>query len=119
MEPKIPTGSIVLVNRYSNSFAPGDIVTYTHAGQTVTHRIVKKNNDEYILKGDANRTADLGIVKETDIKGKVILAIPFLGTILIYAKNYFVFVVPIILVPNIFKISKKRKKGEKIYENKN
>ena len=110
MEPEIPTGSIVFVN---NSFAPGDIVTYTHAGQTVTHRILKKTGDEYILKGDANRTADLGIVKETDIQGKVILVIPFLGTILIYARNYFIFAVPIILISNIFKIRKKRKKETK------
>ena len=64
MEPKIPTGSIVIVTNIYKSYDFGDVITYKKSEQYITHRIVSKLNREYITKGDANRTIDLCRVKK-------------------------------------------------------
>lgn len=87
MEPKMPTGSLIFVDRDVDPAAMkvGDIVTYLSAksGQ-VTHRIVNVtmgvNGPEYQTKGDANNNADEGVVLPSQVQGRVITTIPHAGS---------------------------------------
>lgn len=66
----------------------GDIITFSstdarYTGLTVTHRILKVNTDNGVIsfktKGDNNTTPDDAEVVGTNIFGKVIFVIPWLG----------------------------------------
>ena len=70
MEDGIHTGDYILVLKKSD-YKIGDIVTYEKEGYHITHRIIKKNNNKIITKGDANNTPD-DEIKADRIIGKVI-----------------------------------------------
>ncbi len=70
MEDGIHTGDYILIYK-KNNYKVGDIVTFKKEGYHVTHRIIKKNGNKVITKGDANNTADEEI-KVSSIVGKVI-----------------------------------------------
>ena len=104
MEPSINVGGIVVV-KPSNSYAPGDVITYgedTPDQIPTTHRIVSERVAEgvalYTTKGDANDSNDPGEVRESEIIGKVLFDIPYLGYLLDFARQPLGFVL-IIGVP--------------------
>ena len=70
MEDGIHTGDYILIYK-KNNYKVGDIVTFKKEGYHVTHRIIKKNGNKVITKGDANNTPDEEI-KVSSIVGKVI-----------------------------------------------
>ena len=70
MEDGIHTGDYILIYK-KNNYKVGDIVTFKKEGYHVTHRIIQKNGNKVITKGDANNTADEEI-KVSSIVGKVI-----------------------------------------------
>ncbi len=80
MKPSINIGDYIVVKEKKEYFE-GDIVIYNDEDNTmVTHRIIDKNNQEFITKGDNNNIADKPITKDK-IKGKVILVLPVIGSI--------------------------------------
>lgn len=86
MEPAIRTGSIIYVKWVSPSILKeGDTITYRIHGNTtqVTHRVVKNNIEQkyLITKGDANDINDAHPVSYTDVQGKVLVSVPWLGWI--------------------------------------
>ncbi len=85
MEPEIPVNSLAYVSSIEfDELKTGDIITYVaEDGVTVTHRIVSIDNSERMLrlKGDNNEFPDALSVKESQVLGKVIFTIPFLGHI--------------------------------------
>lgn len=91
MQPTIPQGSIIYVQKNS-TYDRGDIIAFENkAKQTVTHRVVekiqKKDGVFYKTKGDANNTADQELVAEKEIVGKNIFSIPYVGKITIFLKT--------------------------------
>ena len=70
MEDEIHVGDYILIIK-KNNYKVGDIVTYTKEDYYVTHRIVEKNGNKVITKGDANNIVDEEITA-SDIVGKVI-----------------------------------------------
>lgn len=70
MEDGIHVGDYILIVK-RNNYKVGDIVTYTKEDYYVTHRIVEKNGNKVITKGDANNVVDEEI-NVSDIVGKVI-----------------------------------------------
>ena len=81
MQPTIEVGSLGIVKEQS-SYKEGDIVTYIKDNTLITHRIKEiKSKEEIIVQGDANNIADEPI-REEMIEGKIIIAIPYLGSIL-------------------------------------
>ncbi len=82
MEDGIHVGDYILTYT-CEEYHIGDVVTYNTDGYFVTHRIIKKDNDKVITKGDANNTEDEGI-NVTDIKGKVILSGGILNIVIDY-----------------------------------
>lgn len=79
MEPKIPTGSVVIVDGRKKEWHPGEVITYRRGNMVVTHRIVEKREEGYRTKGDANEEEDAGIVSEKQGIGNVIAVLPWIG----------------------------------------
>ncbi len=85
MEPEYPVGSVIYIqNLPADKLKVGDSITYDRGGATVTHRIVEIKNDPqtglaFKTKGDANKTADDGEIRPSQIMGKALFGIPVLG----------------------------------------
>ena len=70
MEEDIHTGDYILIFKKSD-YKVGDIVTYKKENYHITHRIIKKDGNKIITKGDANNTPDEEINSKSII-GKVL-----------------------------------------------
>ena len=92
MEPTIQTGGIV-VDKPESAYHVGDIVTFgldTKTQVPTTHRIIAIGsgpNPVYTTKGDANDAADPTNTHLSDIHGKVILTVPYVGYLLDFARK--------------------------------
>lgn len=86
MEPEIPTGAVVFTKEEDFSPKIGDIITFHNGDTVVTHRIIKKENSIFITKGDANKTADPVPVKASQIIGRVVFYLPYLGYVIHFLK---------------------------------
>ena len=94
MEPIIHVGSMI-VSRPQKEYVKNDIITFylpeNNYKETVTHRIhdIKTENGEsvYVTKGDANNTPDTGIIKKSNIFGKLLFSVPYIGYIIAYSRT--------------------------------
>lgn len=98
MEPAIKLGSVVVIQPKEN-YQEGDIITFKKESErnvlnprtTTTHRIieVKQENNKilYTTKGDANDSTDGTPVDKDLVLGKMLLAIPYLGYPVAFAKT--------------------------------
>ena len=77
MEPELSVGDLVIVAA-SNDYKVKDVIVFQEGRAGITHRIVSISGDEFVTRGDANNTEDSPISR-AQIKGKVVLAIPFVG----------------------------------------
>ena len=73
MEPAIRINDIVIV-KLTDDVNQNDIITYKLENNFITHRVVKKTDEEIITKGDANNTEDNPITQDM-IVGKVVYII--------------------------------------------
>lgn len=79
MEPTLRTGSLAYIDSQTE-IEKGDIITYLlQDGSAVTHRIVRIENQNFITKGDANKSEDISPVTKNMVIGKYIFSIPYLG----------------------------------------
>lgn len=103
MEPTINVYDVVLVRKTSvGKLKNGDIITFysnnSYFGDTpITHRIVKKDSDNFVVKGDNNQNVDNDKVSPDNIIGKVILIIPSLGKLQFFLASKKGFVLAIII----------------------
>lgn len=74
MKDAINEGDVVVV-KINSDFNEGDIITYMSGKDFVTHRVIEKNDDYVITKGDNNNTNDKPIDNSL-ILGKVTKIIP-------------------------------------------
>jgi signal peptidase I len=93
MEPTIKVGSIVVI-KPEGAYKVGDIITFgkdTKKEIPTTHRIVASKVESgvmiYTTKGDANEDKDTKEVKQSEIIGRVIFSVPYLGYIIDFAKK--------------------------------
>lgn len=70
MEDTIKIKDIVIV-KLTKDIKENDIITYKSGEDFVTHRVIKKTNEEIITKGDANNSEDKPITLN-DVVGKVV-----------------------------------------------
>ena len=96
MEPAIPRGSLVLVRGSSPyALAVGDVVTFEHQGQVVTHRLASVDDAAgtrvFTTKGDANAMVDPDQVAFYGEVGLVEAQVPLagyaLGIVQAYARS--------------------------------
>ena len=104
MQDEIPKGSFILVrNLDPNALNIGDTITYMRDRNTsVTHKIIEIHENYansgargFVTKGVNNANPDSDVVIESSVVGKVILAIPGLGAMMLYlaANVYIVFII--------------------------
>ena len=88
MEPALSPGDVVIVDA-SGPVGVGDVITYRTAGDSVptTHRVVGAVDGGYETKGDANENADAGVVAPEAVIGQVILTIPLVGHVILWANT--------------------------------
>lgn len=92
MEPAIHTGSLIFA-KPAGQYDVDDVVTRRTNDPkiTITHRIISKEEKYgqivFRTKGDANDAQDMETVRESDIIGKEIVSVPFLGYPISYAKT--------------------------------
>ena len=82
MEDGIHVGDYILIYKKDN-YNIGDIVTYEKDGYHVTHRIIKKNGNKIVTKGDANNIED-DEINVRSIVGKVIYSGGYLNFVIDY-----------------------------------
>lgn len=77
MEPTLGVQDMIIV-READSYGVDDIVVYQSGRSLIVHRIIAKDGETVVTKGDANNVEDepVGI---SAIKGKVIAHIPGVG----------------------------------------
>ena len=93
MEPAIKTGALVVI-KPSDEYRVDDVIMFGEDTKTkvpTTHRIVadevRSGVFYYTTKGDANEDPDPQQVKQSEVIGKVLFSIPYLGYVLDFAKN--------------------------------
>ncbi len=93
MEPTIKTGALTVVKPFTK-YAVGDVIMFgpdTKTEVPTTHRIiadeVRSGVFYYTTKGDANEDPDPQPVRQSEVIGKVLLDIPYLGYLLDFAKK--------------------------------
>lgn len=79
MEPTIMTDELIIV-KAEDRYAKEDVVVYQSGKMLIVHRIVEIDGETVITRGDANNTDDAPI-EMTQIKGKVIAHIPYVGAL--------------------------------------
>ena len=101
METQIPEGSLVFV-RQAQEYSERDVITARLSnGNTFTHRIISVDRENQLVytKGDANPSPDRLPTSFSDIIGKVIFTLPYLGLLsLNLNSNTVVFVLAAVLI---------------------
>ena len=116
MEPNIRLGDVVIVkNAKQEDIQLGDVITFKRQNDTITHRIIDKEENgeqvKFVTKGDNNNIEDEERIKIEQIKGKVVLRVPYLGHLITLLENQIVFllILFIILIICFFKLRKYEK----------
>ncbi len=85
MEPEFSQGDLIIVKEME-TYNQDEIVVFQKEDTLVVHRIIQIDDETITTKGDANSSADEPI-RLSDIKGKVILVIPFAGNIVTWLRT--------------------------------
>lgn len=78
MRPVLARGDYVVLQKTSN-YSLGDIVVFRRGGNVFIHRVVRLQPEGLSTKGDANLFDDGGVVKVSDVFGRMVFQIPLLG----------------------------------------
>lgn len=105
MEPAISTGDAIIVDNVEpTSIEEGDVITYTRSeGETpTTHRVTEvleqDGTSAFLTKGDANDQPDASPVSESQVQGKVVLTLPYIGYVVNFVNTPLGFVT-LVVVP--------------------
>jgi signal peptidase len=102
MEPDIKIGSLVIV-KPALDYKIGEVITFKKKTDLdpTTHRIeeirVAGGEMLYTTKGDANNASDRSEASKSDIIGKVLFDIPYLGYVINFIQKPFGFLLMIII----------------------
>jgi signal peptidase len=87
MEPALSPGDVVIVSG-SASVQVGDVITFDDGNSVpTTHRVVGVEDGQYVTKGDANENADSRPVAPADVLGRVVLTLPLIGYVVLWANT--------------------------------
>jgi signal peptidase len=105
MQPWIKVGSVIITKSQA-SYYEGEIVAFLtntakNSKDVTVHRIAGirsiSGQFAYTTKGDANQSADTGQVMPSQILGRTILTIPYLGYIVAFTKSQLGFLLLVII----------------------
>jgi signal peptidase I len=89
MAPTYRSGDLV-IDRSPSSYRAGDVITFRHSDRTtdvVTHRVVSVSAAGITTKGDANATPDAWTIRPSQVQGRTVLGVPYLGYVAVYFKQ--------------------------------
>lgn len=124
MEPAYHVGSLVYVKPVEpDTLEEGEVITFRLTGDSmVTHRIAEVigsgENVQFRTKGDANDIEDGGLVPASNVVGKVIFSMPFLGYAASFIQTaagraalvaYGAFLLLMLILPELIFVDKKEK----------
>ena len=107
--PELNPGDIV-VSAYINpeEIKINDVITFTSADNPkncITHRVINITNENgsigFQTKGDANEDPDQRIAQSSELIGKVVLVIPYIGYLPHFAQSPLCFIT-LIIIPGVF-----------------
>ena len=117
MEPTIKVGDIVIIKKVKvEKLNQGDVITFRKNLEVITHRVIdiEENNGEnvYVTKGDNNNLEDQERVEKSELLGKVVVVIPYLGNIIGILENKIIFLILVLifLILLLYKINIQEKK---------
>lgn len=123
MKPSLGIGDLTVINAKPKQIQKNDIITFKDpngSGFFITHRVASIANDDsntfFKTKGDANNSVDDWQVESRYVQGKVILAFPYIGYALEFAKTFSGFII-LIIIPSVIVIANELAKI-KLYLNK-
>lgn len=120
MSNTIEIGDVVIV-KITKEVNKNDIIVYKDEDNFITHRLVEKDGDKLVAKGDANNSKDKPITEE-QILGKVIYVVPRLGIwrkIFLTPEIIGLILVLLFLLGVVFQFTSKPDKLENTEEKKN
>ena len=87
MSPTINKGSLIIVQEIDGiDVLPQDVITFkSDSQQLTTHRVIEVQNHEtlqFVTKGDANEVIDPMSVTESQLVGRVVFYIPYIGGVI-------------------------------------
>lgn len=85
MEPTLSVGDFVLI-KAEDSYEVDDIVVYQSGSGLVIHRVLQTDGQTLVTRGDANNVND-DPVPVIYVKGRLICAIPYVGTLVRLIKS--------------------------------
>lgn len=93
MEPTYHTGDLIITKDVPpSSLEVGDVIVFEQPGREVVHRIIKvrERNGVYrfVTLGDNNNFRD-PIVHQDDVRGKVVVHVPYLGWPQVVSEGFF------------------------------
>ena len=65
-----------------------DIITYKHGKDFITHRVVEIYKGSYVTKGDANKSEDVNMVSQSQVRGVVQFRIPLIAYPTIFFNDF-------------------------------
>lgn len=103
MEPTINVNDVVINKEVKqDEINVGDVITFLHEGEVITHRITKIDNDgdvtQYTTKGDNNNIEDTFKITYENIKGKHVITIPYLGKVVQVLENKLLFLIILLII---------------------
>ena len=103
MEPTININDVVISKEVQQEeINVGDVITFLHNGEVITHRITKIENasdvTQYTTKGDNNNIEDTFKITYENIKGKHVLTIPYLGKVVQLLENKLLFLIILLII---------------------
>lgn len=90
MEPSYPVGSLVFTHwEPPGAIRVGDCITYAYGEDTVTHRVVRVDEEKrrFVTKGDANAVEDRPVDFSRLVGRTEPFCLPYLGYFVIWLKN--------------------------------
>ncbi len=108
MEPELSVNDLIIV-RQKDIYEIGDIVVYQNGYDLIVHRIININDETVITMGDANNIADEPISRK-NIKGSVVISIPFVGVVVSFLKSTIGIIVMIVAAFLLIEMSFHQKK---------
>lgn len=117
MEPILKVGGILYYEDYNiNEFKKDDILVFKTKYHIISHRIIDKENNSFITKGDANKSIDKNKVRINQILGKgTNFSIPYIGYYadFIYHHKYLLFISVLFIIFDYLNDSTLKKEGSK------
>ena len=110
MEPTFSTGDLIVVKE-ADDYQVDDIVVYQEGSILVVHKIIQRDGNMITTKGDANNAADEPIDISL-VKGKVIFAIPVVGTVVEFLKSPVGTILIIVAAIALVEVPRRREKDK-------